>query len=28
VRIGFVASSLDLGKLFLALQKLIGWLKR
>ena len=28
MRIGLVPARLDLGKLFLALQKLIGWLKR
>jgi len=28
VGIGFVAPGFDLGKLFLALQKLVGWFKR
>jgi len=28
VRIRFVAARLDLGKLFLALEKLIDWFKR
>ena len=28
VRIGFVPARLDLGKLFLALKKLVDWIKR